>query len=214
MKYSPATLRQYTRNEALMDAAVHVIGMLFAINASLWLLAHVTGLSVGVSVWIYCAGLLSMILASAAYNLSRSGPAKEILRRLDHAAIFIMIAATYTPFAMNRLAQGTGRLILVAIWLCASLGVIAKLLFPGRFERQSVIFYLMMGWMIVAVAKPLSASIATIDLCLLFAGGTVYSAGVVFFLIERIPYHKAIWHGFVLVAVALHFAAITHEFVS
>ena len=115
MEYSPTTVRRYARNEALMDAAVHVIGILFAINASLWLLAHVTGLSIVVSVWIYCASLLSMILASAAYNLSRHGPAKEILRRLDHAAIFIMIAATYTPFAMNRLTHGTGSLILLAI---------------------------------------------------------------------------------------------------
>ena len=154
-----------------------------------------------------------MILASAAYNLSRNNPTKEVLRRLDHAAIFIMIAATYTPFAVNRLSHGTGSLILVVIWLCATVGVTTKLLFPGRFERQSIIFYLIMGWMIVTVVKPLSTSVAAIDLWLLFAGGAVYSAGVIFFMIERIPYHKAIWHGFVLVAVALHFAAITHEFV-
>ena len=208
----PSSFRRYSRNEARADIVVHVIGIIFAINASLWLLAHVTGLSIIVSVSIYCAGLLSMILASAAYHLSRHDSTKENLRRLDHAAIFIMIAATYTPFAANRLGCDTGAALLAVIWLSATVGVILKLVFPHRFERVSVIFYLVMGWMIVAVVKPLSASVASIDLWLLLAGGLVYSVGVAFFMIERIPYHKAIWHGFVLIAVALHFAAITGEF--
>src|SRR5579864_4366907 len=134
--------RIYSELEHRTDAAIHVLGVLFAINASLWLLRRVTGLPAAIGVFIYCAGLLAMISASAAYNLTSHGPSKAILRRLDHSAIFIMIAATYTPFAMNRLSQGTGSLILVAIWLCATLGVTTKLIFPGRFERESIIFYL------------------------------------------------------------------------
>ncbi|HEY2834959.1 MAG TPA: hemolysin III family protein [Rhizomicrobium sp.] len=208
------SLRHYAHSEVRADTIIHVAGVLFAINASLWLLAHVTGLSVVVSVSVYCVGLLSMILASAAYHLSHHGPTKEVFRRIDHAAIFIMIAATYTPFAVNRLGHGTGTRLLVAIWLCATVGVIMKLIFPHRFERLSVMSYLVTGWLIVAVAKPLSASIASVDLWLLFIGGVVYSAGVTFFLMERIPFHKAIWHSFVLVAVALHFAAIMGEFAS
>jgi hemolysin III len=204
-------LRQYSRNEARLDAAIHGTGILLAITASVWLLAHVAGRSTVRSVGVYCAGLLAMIFASAAYHLSH-GPAKELLRRLDHAAIFIMIAATYTPFAANRLGRETGVWLLAAIWLCAMAGVILKLLFPRRFDRTSVIFYLAMGWMIVAVARQLSAALAPIDLWLLVAGGAVYSAGVAFFLIQRIPYHQAIWHGFVLIAAALQFAAITGEF--
>lgn len=212
MTNMPAHFRQYSRSESRVDAAIHVVGILLAINGSLWLLAHVTGLPVIISISVYCAGLLSMILASAAYHLSRHNPTKEVLRRLDHAAIFIMIAATYTPFAANRLGSGIGGALLAAIWLCATLGVVLKLAFPRRFERTSIVFYLIMGWMIIAVVKPLSASVALIDLWLLFIGGSVYSAGIAFFLIDRIPYHKAIWHGFVLVAVALHFAAIWGEF--
>jgi hemolysin III len=210
--HAPATFRLYSRNETRMDVVIHVAGILFAINGSLWLIANVTGLPVVISVSVYCAGLLSMIVASAAYHLCPDGSAKDMLRRLDHAAIYIMIAATYTPFAANRLGYGTGAWLLAAVWLCATAGVILKLVFPRRFERQSAIFYLAMGWMIVAVAKPLSASVAAADLWLLFAGGMVYSAGVAFHLIERIPYHKAIWHWFVLIAVILHFAAITGEF--
>ena len=209
---TPPMFRPYSPNEVRVDAAIHIVGILFAINASLWLLAHITGLSVVVSVSIYCAGLLTMILASAAYQLWRQGPGKELLRRIDHAAIFLMIAATYTPFAANRLDHGTGTALLAVIWLCAMTGVILKLTFPRRFARLSVVFYLAMGWMIVAVAKPLSSGLASADFWLLVAGGLVYSAGVGFFLAERLPFHKPVWHGFVLVAVAMHFAAIAGEF--
>lgn len=213
MKTALSVTRLYTRNEHLVDAIVHVAGVLFAINASLWLLWHVTGLSVLVSVSVYCAGLFAMISASAIYNLVPSHhPSKQILRRLDHSAIFIMIAATYTPFAANRLGHPEGGLILVAIWVCATIGVTAKVLFPRRFEVASIGFYLAMGWMVIAVINPLAASIAKIDFWLLIAGGIVYSAGVVFYLVERIPFHKAIWHALVLAAAILHFSAIALEF--
>ena len=204
--------RIYSELEHRTDAAIHVLGVLFAINASLWLLWRVTGLAVAVGVFIYCAGLLAMISASAAYNLTSHGPSKAILRRLDHSAIFIMIAATYTPFAMNRLGAPYGGFILTAIWCCAGLGVAMKVLYPRRFEALSIALYLAMGWAIVTVIKPLHAAMGATDFWLLVTGGIVYSAGVLFYLIDRIPYHKAIWHGFVLVAAVLHFSAVAFEF--
>ena len=205
--------RSYSRHEHRVDAAIHVLGILFAINASLWLLARVGGLDVVVSVSVYCAGLLAMTGFSAAYNLMpHHHPSKQVLRRLDHAAIFIMIAATYTPLAVNRLGYPDGDLILVAIWLTASFGVTMKMLFPGRFERLAIVFYLAMGWMVVAVLKPLAASMTAVDFWLLVAGGLVYSAGVLFYVWDRIPFHKAIWHGFVLTAAMLQFSAIAAEF--
>jgi hemolysin III len=206
--------RLYNQHEQLADNAVHVVGILFAINASLWLLWHVTGMSVVVSVSIYCVGLLAMIGCSAAYNMMpHSRPSKTILRRLDHAAIFIMIAATYTPFAVNRLGETTGAIILTVVWLCATVGVVMKLVWPRRFEWLSLGLYLAMGWVIVTVIQPLSMSLAHVDFWLLMAGGIVYSAGVIFYVWERIPYHRAIWHGFVLAATALQFASIWGEFV-
>lgn len=204
--------RIYSRLEHRADAVVHVLGVLFAINASLWLLWRVIGLPVQVSVLVYCAGLLAMICASAAYNLVWHAPSKAILRRLDHSAIFIMIAATYTPFAINRLGQPFGGIVLAAIWCTASLGVAMKVLFPRRFEVLSIALYLAMGWAIVTVIQPLHAAMEPTDFWLLVAGGVVYSAGVLFYVIERIPYHKAIWHGFVLVAAVLHFSAVAFEF--
>ncbi len=206
--------RVYSQIEHHADAVVHVLGILFAINASLWLLWHVTGLSVLVSVTVYCAGLLAMISFSAAYNLMpHHRPSKQVLRRLDHAAIFIMIAATYTPFAVNRLGPATGDLILVAIWVSATVGVAMKVLFPHRFEKASIALYLAMGWLVVTVIKPLSVSLAAVDFWLLIAGGVVYSVGVIFYVIDRIPFHKAIWHTAVLAAAVLHFSAIASEFV-
>jgi hemolysin III len=213
-KAAEQVVRLYSRHEHAADAVVHVLGVLFAINASLWLLWHVTGLSALVSVSIYCIGLLAMIGFSAAYNLTpHHRPSKTILRRLDHAAIFIMIAATYTPFAANRLAEPYGAIILAVIWLAATAGVVMKVLFPGRFEVASIPLYLGMGWVIVTVIYPLAHALAAVDFWLLMAGGLVYSAGVVFYLMERIPYHKAIWHGFVLAAAVLQFSSIWGEFV-
>jgi hemolysin III len=204
--------RIYTRHEYVVDAVIHVAGMLFAVNAAAWLLLHV-GVSAAASVTVYCLGLLGMIFASGIYNMvPETARPKQLLRRIDHAAIFIMIAATYTPFAANRLGAPFGMIILVSIWLCASAGVVLKVLFPRRFEMAAIALYLGMGWMCVTVLKPLAASVATVDFWLLIGGGLVYSAGVAFYVIERIPFHKAIWHGFVLAAAVLHFSAVAMEF--
>ncbi len=206
--------RLYTRHEHIADAVIHAVGIVFAINASLWLLFHVTGMSVVVSVTVYCLGLLAMIGFSAAYNLvPHHRPSKQILRRLDHAAIFIMIAATYTPLAVNRLGAPSGTIILAIVWIAATFGVAMKVLFPRRFEIASLMLYLAMGWMIVTVISPLAHAMAAFDFWLLMAGGLVYSAGVAFYLIERIPFHKAIWHAAVLAAAVLQFSAIALEFV-
>ncbi|HEX2590088.1 MAG TPA: hemolysin III family protein, partial [Rhizomicrobium sp.] len=136
---------------------------------------------------------------------------KDILRRLDHSAIFIMIAGTYTPFAAGRLGD-YGIWILIANWCAATLGIVIKLVYPRRFEMVTLGLYLGMGWLIVLALRPLIANVATLDLWLLLGGGLVYSAGVAFYLIERIPYHKAIWHAFVLVAAVLQFLSIAFEF--
>ena len=213
-KAAAERIREYTIAEHRVDAIVHILGVLFAINASAWLFAHLAGASsLVVSVSVYCAGLLAMIGTSAAYNLApNQHPSKVVLRRLDHSAIFIMIAATYTPFAVNRLGHPVGTAILIAIWAGATFGVILKLLFPRRFERATIALYIGMGWLIVTALKPLFANVATVDLWLLLGGGVVYSAGIAFYVIERIPFHKAIWHAFVLIAAILQFAAIAGEF--
>jgi hemolysin III len=166
-----------------------------------------------VSVSVYCLGLLAMTGFSAAYNLMPSyRPSKKILRRFDHAAIFIMIAATYTPLAVNRLGGASGDIILAIIWAAATFGVVMKVLFPRRFEMASLVLYILMGWLVVTVIQPLAASLAAVDFWLLVAGGVVYSVGIIFYVFERIPYHRAIWHAFVLAAAVLQFSGIWGEF--
>lgn len=205
-------VRLYSRLEHRADAAIHILGVGFAVGATSWLLWNVSGAATVAAVSVYCAGLLAMIVASAAYNLAPTGTLKDILRRFDHSAIFVMIAATYTPFAADRLGYPVGDVILALVWSAAAAGVALKMIFPRRFEKVSIALYLAMGWLIVTAIKPLAASVAAIDFWLLIGGGLIYSAGVAFYLIERIPFHKAIWHGFVLAAAVLHFAAIAIEF--
>lgn len=212
MKLPQEAQRIYSRLEHGVDAAVHVLGIVFAVAATGWLMWNVSGVATVAAVSVYCAGLLAMIIASAAYNLAPSGRLKDVLRRFDHSAIFVMIAATYTPFAAERLGYPVGDTILVLNWSAAIFGVGMKMFFPRRFEKVSIALYLAMGWLIVTAIEPLAASIAAIDFWLLIAGGLIYSAGIAFYLIERIPFHKAIWHGFVLAAAAVHFAAVAIEF--
>lgn len=208
----PAKGRVYTQIEHRSDAVIHVTGIVFALGATGWLLSHVAGSPAFLSIAVYCFGLLAMIGMSAAYNLTPEHyRAKDILRRLDHSAIYIMIAGTYTPLAAERMGA-VGHWILIANWCAAGVGVAIKLIFPRRFEKVTLGLYLAMGWLIVIALKPLIAHVGTRDLWLLLGGGLVYSAGVAFYLIERIPHHKSIWHAFVLVAAVLQFLSIVFEF--
>src|SRR6185437_11050653 len=137
-----SAIRLYSRHEHLADVVIHLLGVAFAVSATAWLLSHVSGFVTVAAVSVYCAGLLAMIIASAAYNLAPTGTLKEILRRFDHSAIFVMIAATYTPFAAARLGYPVGDVILSLVWSAAAFGVGLKMLFPRRFEKVSVVLYL------------------------------------------------------------------------
>ncbi len=154
--------------------------------------------------------MLAMFCFSAAYNLSR-GPKRWLLRRCDHAAIFIKIAATYTPFAAAKMGGTSALLLLAAVWGIALAGAAAKLIVPHRVASVSTLLYLAQGWMCIFSMQPLLAALSPTAMTLLIVGGVLYSVGVVFHLSERLPYHNAIWHGFVLVASACHFAAVTRR---
>lgn len=197
--------------ELWADAVIHVIGVLFAICALTFLFPHAAALDHGLSLIVYGCGLAGMLGASAAYNLW-NGPAKEILRRLDHAMIYVMIAGSYTPFVMLRLNGGTAALLGGVVWIGALVGVTLKLMYPRRFERLSLALYLGLGWALVLGFGPLADSLAGSTLTLLVVGGLLYTAGVPIHLAQRLRYHNAAWHACVLVATICHFAAITGEF--
>lgn len=208
------TLRlAYTRAEMISDAVVHVMGLALVLMAVPVLIvltalyrgdpASVTGVS------IYSAALVAMILCSALYNIGESsgfGRAVEwLLRRLDHAAIYIKIAGTYTPFT---LVSGQGLGLTLGIWGAALAGVILKIISPERFKGVALALYLGMGWAAVAAGGPLLAALPVAVQVLMMVGGGLYTLGVVFYLWRRLPFHYTIWHGFVLAASLVFYAAV------
>jgi len=157
---------------------------------------------------LYALGLVAMLLFSALYNMVRPSAWKERLRRLDRAAIFAMIAGTYTPFLLGRMGGGWGFGLFAFVALGAALGATAALAFPYRFEHLQLAGCLLLGWSILVALQPLFAAVPWPAVLLLVAGGVLYSLGVVFHLWQRLGYHNAIWHGFVLTAAGCHYAAV------
>jgi hemolysin III len=207
-------LRRYGRAERLADNAIHVTGIVAGLVACVVLTVltlQAPGAGWRDSIGIYTAGLTAMLWCSALYNMARDGAFRRLLRRLDHAAIFVMIAGTYTPFSLEVIGGSWGRGLLAFVWSVAAVGVALKLLWPHRFERLSIAVYLLLGWSVLAALDPLLGRISAWGLALLATGGALYSLGVVFHVWTRLPFQNAIWHGFVLAAAGCHYAAILRE---
>jgi hemolysin III len=203
--------RELISREFLADGVVHALGLALGIVGAIALvsLAILYGNPVLVApLFIYAAGLVAMLGCSAAYNLLRSSRRRDWLRRFDHAAIFAMIAGTYTPFTILGLQGGWSSGLTVVIWSVAAIGIALKLWQPRRVEAISVALYLGLGWIGLVALHPFLVALDTATLTLLATGGILYSVGVVFHLWRRLPYHNAIWHGFVLAAAGIHYLAV------
>ena len=144
---------------------------------------------------------------SATYNLWPISPTKWVLRRFDHAAIYLLIASTYTPF-LTHIADPVASRLLIGVWLVACAGMILKIIYPARFERLSILLYLCLGWSGVLLYEQVMVSMSSVILWLLAVGGVLYSAGVLFHLWEMLRFHNALWHAFVLAAAGCHFCAV------
>jgi hemolysin III len=203
--------RAYGRGEQIADRYIHFAGLAAGLVGSVALVAaaaeRARALMI-VSVAVYGIGLVCMIGASALYNIAAASRRREWFRRLDHAAIFLMIAGTYTPFALVRMGGAWGLGIAGFVWLVAIGGIALKLLHPHRLEGISTGIYLALGWVIVVALGPLFATVPPPAVILIVIGGLLYSFGVVFHLWRRLPYHNAIWHGFVLGAAGCHWVAV------
>jgi len=203
--------RVYGEGELALDRAIHWLGIgTGAVGAVALLIVFVSnhGARGLVAVVVYAVCLMAMLCCSAAYNLSLPSPRQEWLRRLDHAAIFLMIAGTYTPFTVLCLRGGWSILLTAVVWSVALLGAAAKFLFPRRLEGASVAVYLALGWVGIIAARPIAAALDLPSLILLGAGGLLYTVGTAFHLWRRLPFQNAIWHACVLSAAACHYAAI------
>ena len=159
---------------------------------------------------VFGVALVGLYTASTLYHAARDPVAKARLKVLDHCAIYVLIAASYTPFTLLGLRGHGGEGLFAAVWTLAALGVGFKLFFTGRFKGLSTAIYLGMGWLIVLAGKPLFVALSGPTLFWLFAGGAAYSLGTVFYMSRR-SYSHAVWHGFVLAGSACHFIAVSMQ---
>lgn len=200
-----------SRAELMADNTVHVLGLIAGFSAAATLLAIVAmrGHAIEITATaIYAAGLIAMLGCSAAYNMARRSRFRAWLRRFDHAAIFAMIAGTYTPFTLLRLDTAWATGLMTAIWSIAGLGIAGKLASLRWLERLSIPLYLALGWTVLVAIEPFRVALGTETLVLLAIGGVLYTVGVVFHVWERLPFQNAVWHAFVLAAAGTHYAAL------
>ncbi len=207
---APTIPAGYSRAERLSDGAVHVIGIALAALAVpaliAWTMLHRSGAAItGAS--IYGVTLVLMLTCSGIYNMSGQTRWTGLLRRLDHSAIYLKIAGTYTPFIL--LSGGNARGLLAGLWAAAAVGTLSKMLAPERFRWLALALYLGMGWAVVFLGGALLSELSGPVVGLMAAGGIIYTLGVAFFLSERLPFHITIWHAHVLTGSALFFVAVS-----
>ena len=205
--------RPHSRLELAADCIIHILGIAGGSIGGATLVALIAArgnwLELG-ALLIYAFGMVAMFCCSAAYHLARTSPWRALLRRCDHAAIFIMIAGTYTPFTLLRLDGVWSWGLTMAVWSVAGIGMVVKLCRRCDLRYASVAPYLLLGWIGLIAIDPLFQSLGWQTFTLIAAGGVLYSVGVLFHIWERLPFQNAIWHGFVLAAAAVHFAAVVN----
>ncbi|MBO3759355.1 hemolysin III family protein [Ciceribacter sp. L1K22] len=207
--------RAYDVPELVADGIVHGVGVVFALIGATALIFYATVWSSHgelAAAWIYGLGLVLALAASFTYNMWPHSRTKWILRRLDHSAIFVLIAATYTPFLQRGAENPFILTLLIGIWVFAALGIAVKCIFPGRYDRLAILLYLGMGWSGLMAVGPISEYLPMVSLVLIVVGGVIYSAGVIFHVWEKLRFQNAIWHGFVVSAAAVHYTAVFTTF--
>jgi len=201
----------YSPGEELANRLTHGLGAVFSAAGLVLLVAfsarHGDAWQV-VSTAIFGTTLVLLYTASTLYHSVRDERRKLLLRKFDHAAIFLLIAGSYTPFVLVTLRGPWGWSLFGVVWGLAIAGVVLKFWFAGRFKLLSTLLYIGMGWLVMVALKPLMAALPAGGLHLLVAGGLCYTGGAVFYLWRRLPYNHAIWHLFVLGGSACHWAAV------
>lgn len=207
-------LPAYTLGEEIAHAVTHGIGIVLAIVGLTTLVAFaaVRGTAWHVATCaIYGTTLILLYVASTLYHsipatvLPR---ARRVLRVLDHCAIYLLIAGTYTPLTLVSMRGRWGWVLFGTVWTLAVLGILFKVMATGRLRALSVVSYIGMGWCVVFAFGPLRAAVPGEGLALLIAGGVAYTVGTIFFGMKRVRYHHAVWHLFVLAGSVLHFFAV------
>ena len=203
-------MREMAREE-IANTISHGLGLVLALVALpvLVLSAMRAGdvrFLIGVSV--FGATMILLYLASTLYHSTTHEAAKGMFRMFDHTAIFLLIAGTYTPFALGVLRGPWGWSMLAAVWTLAIVGIVLKVIARTRHSRISIALYVVMGWMAIVAVKPMFALIPMPGILLIFAGGIAYTGGLAFFAAQRIRYNHFIWHLFVIAGTICHFFAV------
>ena len=208
---SPDT--QESRREEVANSVSHGLGFVLAVAGAPLLIA--TAIRRGtladvVAVSVFAASMALLYLSSTIYHALPPGRTKNAFHVLDHAAIYLLIAGTYTPFTLGVLKGGWGWTLFGLIWGLAALGVLLKVFAGIRWNGISTAVYVGMGWLIIIAAKPLWESLPLAGLAWLFAGGIAYTSGVYFYLKKNMRYGHLVWHLFVVAGTGCHFVAILH----
>ena len=202
---------RYPPAEELANRLTHGFGALLSV-AGLVLMVVYSALHgdawVLTSTAVYGASLVVLYTASTLYHTVQSDRWRRLCQKFDHAAIYLLIAGTYTPFTLGPLRGSWGWTLFGIVWGCAVVGVVLKLFFAGKADVLSTIAYLVMGWLVVIALKPLVAALPADALWLLVAGGLCYTLGTVFYLWKKLPFNHAVWHVWVLAGSACHWAAV------
>jgi hemolysin III len=200
--------------ELAVDRALHVLAVPLAAGGVAWLFlatAPTDGARQLIVLVVYGVGLIGMFVASAAYNSCRPSRRKELLRRIDHAMIFVMIAGTCTPFAVSAFPESIGLLSCALVWIVAACGAVLSLVFPRRFERLLLALYLGTGWAMFCMSRAYADNFSNNVLSLLFVGGIAYSCGAFVHAQARLPFHNVGWHALVLLGAGSHWAAVANQ---
>ncbi|MEM7103631.1 MAG: hemolysin III family protein [Bacteroidota bacterium] len=204
-------LKIYTANEEIAHSITHGFGIILSIVALVFLLVCAAKKGTAwhiVSFSIYGVSMILMYTMSTLYHSFSEPGLKRKLKIADHAAIYLLIAGSYTPFLLVNMRGPWGWSLFGVIWSLALAGIIYKLFFTGRFPRFSLFVYLLMGWLCVIALPEMIATIPFRGLMWMVAGGLFYTFGVIFYVWHRLPYHHAIWHLFVLAGSIAHFFAV------
>ena len=201
----------YSKKEERLNVITHAFGLLLSVIGLYVLILksfHYEGFWKPASLVIYGLSLIVLYAASTFYHAAKDPRLRRKLNIFDHAAIYVLIAGTYTPFTILVLEGSLGWIIFGLTWTFALIGIILKLFFTGRFDKLSTALYLLMGWQIMFVINPLMERFTTEGLQLLFAGGVFYTIGAVLYSIKKLPYNHAIFHVFVVLGSVCHFFSV------
>ena len=200
----------YDPQEELINAYSHGLGAVLAFIAVIFLIVKGYGLPLGqwISLWVYGLSLVLLLSSSMLYHFAQDERKRYWYKKLDHTAIYYLIAGTYTPFLSIAIPTAKAHHLLIALWVIALIGTLFKLVFIHRFQRVSLAAYLVMGWLAVLVMDDMQRYLSKDAIQLLIAGGLAYTVGTLFYALKKVRYSHAIWHVFVLLGAGLHFLAI------